>query len=175
MRAVKTTGILKTAGAALILLLAFACVTPEDGDEKADTPGELPLPTLEASPDTLNIGGKKLILTTYMWRDFMPVSPPDGKPLIAIFTILTADSTDLPSGLEADAAWVICEGEIWSTWIDEEAPPPENGDPFQLIRVARDGPRFGPDVFVTAVVRLTDNQGTVYLLKAENQYIHRTD
>jgi len=110
-----------------------------------------------------------------MWRDFMPVSPPDGKPLIAIFTVMTVDSTDLPFGLQADAAWVVCEGEIWSTWIDEEAPPPEDEDPFRLVRIARNGPKFGPDVLVTAVVRLTDGLSTVYLLRADNQYIYRTD
>jgi hypothetical protein len=166
---------LKAAGAALILLLSFACTEPDGGDEKAEAPDELSISTLQSAPDTLIIGEKRLILTAYMWRDFMPVSPPDGKPLIAIFRIVTTDSSDLPPGLHADAAWVLCEGEIWSTWIDEEAPPPEDEDPFQLVRIARDGPKFGPDVLVTAVVRLTDKSGTVYLLRADDQYIHRTD
>ncbi len=147
-----------------------------DSEEKIqDGPGELPLSTLKTAPDTLIIGDKNLILRTYMWRDFQPISPPDGKPLIAIFWIITTDSTDLPEGIHADAAWIICEEEIWDTYFSEEEPPPYEEQSYQLYEVARDGPKFGPDVYVTAVVRLIDNSGVSYLLKAENQYIERTD
>ena len=160
---------------AILIYVISGCSIFDSEDETQDGPGELPLSTLEAASDTLTIEDKNLILRTYMWRDFQPISLADGQPLIAVFWIITTDSTDLPEGIQADAAWIIYEDKIWDTYFTGEEPPPSEKQPYQLYKVARDGPKFGPEVYVVAVVRLIDGSGVSYLLKAENQYIKRTD
>ncbi len=41
--------------------------------------------------------------------------------------------------------------------------------------VARNGPKWGPDIKVDVVVRIVDRAGNEYLLKASNQKIERTE
>ena len=41
--------------------------------------------------------------------------------------------------------------------------------------VVRDGPKWGPGVFVDVVARLIDKEGRHYLLKAPKQAVKRTD
>ncbi len=110
-----------------------------------------------------------------MWRDFQPISPSDGKPLIAIFWVYSADSTALPAGLMADAAWVVSGESVWDTYFTDEEPPPSEQQPYQLHEIAREGPKWGPGIEVDAVVRLRDGNGEVYLVRAPSQYISRTD
>ncbi len=42
---------------------------------------------LSAVPEKIKINNKEYRLKTVLWRDFMPISPPDGKPLMAIVNI----------------------------------------------------------------------------------------
>jgi len=129
--------------------------------------------TLEQAPKQLSVNGSALTLTTYLWRDFMPMSPPDGKPMIAVATISTTDSTVFPATIKADRMWIINGDQVWNTEFTNENQPPT--DSILIKKVARDGPKWGPGVDVTVVVRLVDGQGETMLLKAENQPIHRTD
>ena len=110
-----------------------------------------------------------------MWRDFQPVAPRDGRPLVAIFWISTVDSTALPSEMTADAAWVVDGQKVWDTWFIDDEPPLSERQPYQLYEVARDGPKWGPDIAVDAVVRLRHAEAQTYLLRAPSQYIIRTD
>lgn len=158
--------------ATLFACFATGCSLFEDEPSAPETP---PSSTLRAAPDTLSIDGQPLILDTYMWRDFQPVSPPEGKPLIAIFHIVTADSSETPEGLKATAAWVVHEDDIWSTYFTDEDPPPSERKPYQLYEVARNGPKFGPEVYVDAVVKLKETSGETHLLRAENQFIVKTE
>lgn len=154
---------------ALIVLPACALFGGDEG------PGALPLSELRSAPDTLTLGDQQLVLRTAMWRDFQPISPPEGKPLIALFWIYAADSTALPAGLTADAAWVVNGEEVWDTYFTDEEPPPGEQRPYQLYEVAREGPTWGPQIEVDAVVRVRDGDGASYLLRAPAQRIGRTD
>lgn len=144
------------------------------GDDST-SPEELPIQTLRGAPVQVTIDKKDLTLNTFMWRDFQPVAPPDGEPLRAIFFIRTKDSTAVPEGLEATAAWVVHEKNVWSTHFTGEDPPPSERKPYQLYEVARDGPKFGPEVRVDAAVRLKEHSGESHLLRAKNQLIKRTE
>ncbi|MDZ4806036.1 MAG: hypothetical protein SGI90_14350 [Candidatus Eisenbacteria bacterium] len=160
----------------LLLALCLSASLPacSTGDGSGG-PGKLPLSQLRSAPDTLAFGGHDLVLRTFIWRDFQPVSPPNGKPLIAIFWVYSADSTALPAKLTADAAWVVHGQEIWNTYLTAEEPPPGEQEPYQLEMVAREGPPWGPGIEVDAVVRLRDGTGKTYLIRASRQPILRTD
>ncbi|MBU0713207.1 hypothetical protein KKA87_14995 [bacterium] len=169
----KTSSIMKMKYFLILLAILISGCSIFDFDNN-DGPGELDL-MLSDIPDTLNIGNTSIILKTYMWRDFQPISPANGKPLIAIFRIITIDSTNLPEGIKADAAWIICKEGIWDTYFSDEEPAEYEIQPYQLYEIARDGPKFGPNIYVDVVVRIIDNMDIEYFLKAENQYIGRTD
>lgn len=143
-------------------LLALGC--------SAQGPTAPPLDQLAAAPTSVVVASATLELETYLWRDFMPVSPPDGKPLIGVFRISTRDGRPIPDGLTVEAAHVIHEGEVWSTHVKEEQPS-EREDVLEVV--ARQGPKSGPEVSVDVVLRIR-HQGHTVLLRAPDQPIHRT-
>lgn len=130
------------------------------------TPSEL-----AAAPTTVTAAGKSLTLGTYLWRDFQPISPPDGKPLAAVLHVTTGDGSDVPATLRADMVWVLYGTEIW-TAVPEERPRSETAPVYEAA--AHDGPKWGPGANVDVVVRLRDANGRTLLLRAPDQPIRTT-
>jgi hypothetical protein len=142
---------------------------------------------LRNAPTEVVLDGKSLSLSAYLWRDFMPISPPDGKPMIAVLKVATSDKKPFPSGVRTDRAWVLFGEQMWeaSELKEQLKGPPyckdasgkwiKCPDSPVFISVARDGPKWGPGLFVDVVVRLTDKGGRHYLLQAPKQYVNRTD
>jgi hypothetical protein len=133
----------------------------------------VPLDQLAAAPDTLAVAGCDLTLETYLWRDFMPISPPDGKPLIALIRVVEANQQEIPAGIDARYLWVVNGAQVWATTFSDE-PRPETPK-HVLERIARNGPKWGPKIEVDVIVGVTTASGDLYLLRAADQWIHRTD
>lgn len=138
--------------------------------------GDHPLgPAVPGDPagisERVEVEGVPLILETYLWRDFMPIAPPDGQPLVAILRVRAADGSPLPAGLAIPSASVYYQGWQWASAPQES---PATG-PSLLEAVARGGPKWGPGVTVDVVVRLARGGSPPVSLRASNQFIHRTD
>jgi hypothetical protein len=138
-------------------------------------PGKVSLKTLLAAPDTVTVDGQQLVLETYLWRDFMPISPPEGKPLRATVTILPVNQPEIQSPFEATEIWVIYDKKIWSSPLEAVGNPPSSPPYPKIEKMASGGPKWGPGVLATVVVRIKNQSGKTFLLKAENQPIVRTD
>ena len=135
----------------------------------------LTIEQLQAAPDTVDIAGQKMVLQTYLWRDFMPNSPPDGKPLKASVFILPADGSAIRTNFDANKIWVIFRQQVWSAdlqGVGNNLPAAGLG---RLEKTADGGPKWQPGSRVTVVVRLVKKDGKTVLLKAGNQMIKRTD
>ena len=105
-----------------------------------------------------------------MWRDFMPISPPDGKPLIVIVWVNALGVNNFPSSTIIKRLWLINGLDIISTLPTEEY----SVDGNTLEMVFRNGPKWGPNIFVDVIVKLIDIDFD-FCVKAVNQTIHRTD
>lgn len=155
----------KVVGMMLAGLALCSCQSPT-------SPG---LDELLAAPEEIVVSGRAYTLETYLYRDFMPVSPPDGRPLTAVIWVTAVDRNPFPSNIDADRIWVVNKGEIWEAKLSAGS---SSGDPtrqHQLEKVARDGPKWGPGTYVDVVVRVVESGGKDRLLRASNQYITRTD
>jgi hypothetical protein len=130
-----------------------------------------PQPLLDA-PTQVHVDGHDLTLEAHLWRDFKPISPPDGKPLVAVLRVKTADGRAFPAGVTADQVSVVFGDEVWTAPARQEHP---SWHPGVLEVVARDGPRWGPGVTVDVVVRLRGSGGSEFRLGAPDQLIGRTD
>jgi len=144
---------------------------------------------LRNAPTEVLLDGSSLSLSAYPWRDFMPGiwSGPDGSPMMVGFKVATSDKKPLPSGVRADGAWVLFGEQIWeiSDLRRNVARIPDNKDSSEkwincpaspvCKFTVRDGPKWGPGVFVDVVVRLTDKEGGQHLLRAPKQYVNRSD
>lgn len=140
---------------------------------------------LRNAPAVVLLEGRSLTLSAFPWRDFMPSSPgyPNGSPLMVVIKVATSDKKPLPSGVLIDKAWVLFGDQMWKA-SDYKLGPTGRSERDWWLKcaetpvceaTARDGPKWGPGVFVDVVVRLTDREGHHHMLQARKQYIMRSD
>jgi len=158
-------------GLLVVSLLIWSC---KSSKITGPTIPSIDLNTLLSAPEEVQISNQTFFLETFLWRDFQPQCPPDGEPLIALIWIIVKDSLDLPSSLDANRLWVIKDKKwVWETNFSNEQTIPW---PYKLEKVARNGPKWGPGIYVDVVVMVIDkNDNKKYLLRASNQYIYRTE
>ena len=132
-----------------------------------------PLPSdLATAPTRVVLAGKPLVLDASLARDFMPISPPDGRPLTAVLLVRAEDGSQVPATVGADMVWVLNGVDTWSAVPREERSRSEMAPLYELV--ARDGPKWGPGVNVDVVVRLHEQGGRDALLRVANRPILAT-
>lgn len=134
-----------------------------------------PITQLKAVPTQIIIAGRSYKIEAFVWRDFMPISPPDGKPMIASIKLIAEDGNSVPSNLIPDKLWIIKtdDEQVWETNFTDE---PRFSQGMVEI-VARNGPKWEPDTDIDVVVQLSDgneNSNKTYLLRAPSQKVQRT-
>jgi hypothetical protein len=147
------------------LLLTAGCRKPADKNIKE----------LLAAKDTVSIGQTQLKLESYLWRDFMPTSPPDGKPMRAAVTLVPVNAEKIPAEVDLVKLWVISDQTVWSTELQQVGSPDTTKSQPKIEKTASDGPKWGPGITVTVLAQIKDPQGNYHLIKADNQMIHRTE
>jgi len=95
--------------------------------------------------------------------------------MIASICVTAIDQLPFPGTVDADKLWIINGQEVWETEFSDEEIPQDPNRMHQLEKVARDGPKWGPDIYVDVVVKVKDYANfRIYLLRASNQYIGAT-
>jgi hypothetical protein len=99
-----------------------------------------------------------------LWRDFMPVSPPGGRPLIASLMLTSEDGNAFPRSIDADHIWAFNGDQTWDASSVELRRAPEAGTPSNGMEiVAREGPKWDPGTRVDVVLRVRSG-GVEYLI-----------
>ncbi len=143
-----------------VLFCAFGCSDPFSPDHPS-------LKGLLAAPEEIIIEGRSLALETYLWRNLMPGGEPGGGPLLALIRVTAVDLKPYPPAVDADRLWIVFQGAVWETDLPETL----HETLHQLSKMARGGPKWGPDVYVDVVVRVVHAAGGRYLLRASRQLI----
>ena len=125
-------------------------------------------PCIFTASEEVNVGGITYSLETYMYRDFMPISPPDGRPLIVIIRVHALGVNDFPLSTIIERLWLIDGSNIISTLPTEKYSV--DGNTFRMAFL--NGPKWGPDIFVDVIVKLIDMDFS-FCVKAVDQPIHR--
>ncbi|MBW3572489.1 MAG: hypothetical protein KY467_15415 [Gemmatimonadetes bacterium] len=123
---------------------------------------------LKDAPTQVQVQGQNLSLHAYLGRDFMPAAPPDGRPMVAVLRVRTVDGSRFPAGVTADKVSVVYGDRVWTAATRQEHPSQQA---HVLEVIARDGPKWGPDVRVDVIVYLHDAAGRQHLLRAPDQLI----
>lgn len=124
----------------------------------ASTPGD----AHDSVTESATIEGREYRLGTYLWRDFMPISPPDGQPLIASVQLQGEGKSPQVNWLHLK---VLQAGKtVWDTKLENQD---ERG-------MARGGPKLKIDSTVTVLATFRDASGKEWKLRAENQKVHAT-
>lgn len=149
-----------------ICLLAQACQGPL-------TPS-VPLQTLLDAPLVVEIDGRQYTLETYLWRDFMPPTEPNGSPLAAVVYVTAVDGQPFPAEVGADRLWVVNGEEVWETAFSGEQRPRDQAHLYQLEKFTAGGPKWDVGIQVEVVVRVKSATGRIQLLRATKQLIGQT-
>ncbi|MFC1576203.1 hypothetical protein ACFL3J_00880 [Candidatus Omnitrophota bacterium] len=160
----------------LIVLLVLMCITLFLGIKlNVINKSEPTVEALLKVPEEIEIGGKKYYLEAYLWRDFMPISPPDGKPLMGVVKLLMDDLSGLPDGIDVTRVWIIDKDKVWQPDLsDKENVKKMRANSYLQINF-RNGPKWGPNIYVDVVLNVVDSSKGSYLLRGAYQYIERTD
>lgn len=133
---------------AILTISALVIVPACDEDVSApdsNTP-TMTLAQLASAPETLDLPEQDYHLETELWRDFMPFSPPDGRPLAAVVRLVSTEP--IPGGVKLVYLWVVNGDQVWATRFVEE--PVVSGN--TITGFANGGPKWGPGISVNVVV-----------------------
>jgi hypothetical protein len=119
-----------------------------------------------SASERVQIGGREYTLTANAWRDFQPVAPPNGQPLIVVVKVSPSDMMPLPNDIAIDHIWVLNGKEQWPAKPDPGA--------AGLETAVRNGPKWGPGIRVDVVARLKQGKKT-WLVRQAGVTIKRTD
>jgi hypothetical protein len=145
---------------AFVLALALGGVGC-NGGTKVLAPADPPpvsIDLLRAAPDTLTLNGYPTVLGLNLTRDFMPMSPPDGRPMTAMATFYPISEPDFAMNVTAVYAWVVKGNEVWGTGMTSEDPShlPHN----EVVWLAEGGPKWDPGIQVDVIIGLMiENRG----------------
>jgi hypothetical protein len=129
----------------------------------------IPFEILLTAPERLVIEDKEIKLKSFLWRDFTP-GIHGGGPLTALLFIETSDSSKIPISINPEAIYVINKTSVWNSLFSEEEPAPDQVKPYRIIKIARNGPKWEPEIFVDVIVKIVFNK-KIHLLKASHQLI----
>ena len=124
--------------------------------------------------DTLVIGSNSFVLDAFLWRDFQPISPINGKPMISINWLISTDSVDIPNNISMVKQYVFYGDSIWVANYENETPSPM--PKYKMERVSRNGPKWGPKIYVDVISQIYDSQTNKnYYIERKGVYVVRTD
>jgi hypothetical protein len=161
-----------------ILILCFiivivACETENDYKPVISEDPKLLTELLNSSLDTIKIGVNKLILRTYLQRDFMPGIPSRNKhPLTASVLMTDIDSVQISNDLDISKVYVIKGNLIWIS-TPKNLTQSDTSD-FILKRVSANGPEWETNYVDVIIEIISISSNNKYLLIAKHQYINKT-
>ena len=143
-------------GGVLIVALALVAAGCSDDDNRLKPPPPSGLPSMTvdellASPDTLRAGGMMLSAELYLGRDFMPVAPPEGWPLVAFALLNGSPPGNFPPSVSDVYVWVIRDSsEVWGATMSFQGIDPSRNGAHSYY--AAEGPLWGPGILVDVVI-----------------------
>ena len=163
---------------AMVIMVALAGCTMDD-DLQGNGNGvltEKPISQIKReAAETLTIGSNSFVLDAYLWRDFMPISPENGKPMISINWLICTELVKIPDNLSMVRQYVIYKDDIWIADYENEEPAPSLPE-YKIERISRNGPTWGPDIYVDVISQIHDSKTNKdYYIVRKNVYIIRTN
>ena len=129
---------------------------------------ELTLEKLLEAPEEIELGNKRLVLETYIWRNLMPgIDRQSG--IIATVTVKTSDKGLIPQGTAVEKIWIVNGSKQWTPAAIEVS---DIKDQPTIKVVARNGPAWEAGTNVHVIVKMKDAQGKSFLLKIADQPIN---
>jgi len=161
--------------AVFVLVLALGGVGCQGGTKvlAPAMPPPVSIDLLRAASDTVTLNGYPTVVGLNLWRNFMPVSPPDGRPLVAVATFYPISESDYSRDVSAAYVWVVKGNDVWQAGMKKEDPAhyPHN----EVVTIADGGPKWDPGIQVDVIVGLMIEDRGLQLVRQTGITIVRTD
>ena len=156
------------------LIVLISCDKEDKDESNIRIDREFILELNSKAFDTLIIESNKFVLNAYLYRDFMPISPSDGKALISVNWIKNIDSIEISDNIDLIEQYVINNDSIWISNYENESSV--NQPKYKIEKISRNGPKWGPKIYVDVISKVHDSQTDIdYYIRTKNIYIERTD
>jgi hypothetical protein len=129
-------------------------------------------PGIESVPDTIEIEGTRLHLSSELWRNGMPSICSDCSRVAAYVRIIDCDSVSVHGSVDPQCIWVLNGDEIWGSRFSNEVLPPNY--PYIVLRVARCGPKWPADILADVIVKI-ESGNERYFIRNRNVRILRVE
>lgn len=140
-------------------------------DRRRRGPADLGYDEYRAVPESAEIDGRAVILTSYLRRDFEAPRPAGDPPMTAVFTLRAKDGRPFPSGVRFERAWVRSGWDVWRIpSLKADAPGPAGDSSPELRASVWAGPPW-PAREADAVVRLTTRDGRALMIRSRESSI----
>jgi len=124
--------------------------------------------------ETLTIGSNSFVLEAYLWRDFMPICPPNGKLMISINWLVSTESAKIPDNISMVKQYVFYKDSVWVSNYENVIPTPSLPE-NKKEGVSRNGPKWGPNIYVDIISQIHDSKTNQdYFIEQKNVLIHKT-
>jgi hypothetical protein len=158
----------------MTLILLISCEKEDINESNIRIDKELISELNSKSYDTLIIESNKFVLDAYLWRDFMPISPSDGKPMISINWLIDIDSIEISDNIDLIEQYVIYNDSIWIAEYENESSSTQPD--YKIEKISREGPKWGPKIYIDVISKVHDsNTNRDYYIRIKNIYVERTD
>ena len=143
---------------AFIALISFMLLSSceKDGLNNIREDKELIRDLNNEATTSLSIDSRSYFLDAFLWRDFMPVTPPNGSPLIAINWLINGDSITIPDNIVMIKQYVIYNDSVWIADYEDNKSP--SSPPYRLEKMSTNGPKWGPGVRVDVISKILDTK-----------------
>ncbi len=150
------------------LMISFALIMISCFDS-VSTEQEITTESLLSAPETIIVAGNQIKLETNVYLNLKPNVEPN--PMIVKVYIETVDSSDIPSMISVESIYVVKEDSVvWKHSFSSDEKVVSDLRPFRIIKIARNGPHWGPFITVDVIVKIKINKNTI-LLRASDQNI----
>lgn len=124
---------------------------------------------LRSSPENLIVGNNNLILTTFLYRDFMPNAEKNGSIMYCSNELTDTDSLPISTHIILKKQYVIKGNVIWTADYNKISSDVD----YILKGTVFDGPKWGPEIEVDVVCEF-EYSGLTKRILAKSQYIYKT-
>jgi hypothetical protein len=134
---------------------------------------ELVLRLKSKAQDTVIINENRFVLDVSLIREFSPICPPNGQPMMSNVILREIDSVAIPKNIDLVKQYVILKDSIWFSNLSKVNKFNEKVE-YQLWKHSNMGPKWGPNILADVIVAICDSiTKKEYLIRKNNVFVQR--
>ena len=164
---------MKKAQHILFILIFAICSCEHTEKEVSMSSDDHPYQPVSNVPQTQTIGTYNFRLEAHLARNFMPIIPSSGAPLVAVISLVETEQKNIKGKFELQTFKIAA---FERTWEPSFLTDTSFSNPYEIRRVSHDGPQLKPGRFVDVIGEFKSLEtGKTYDILASKLEIKRSE